>query len=395
MKQFVIDVIGKLIFLFGYLKGKCNAKDSMRIILLLPLTTVGGVELVHLDILRAISKHNCETFFWYRYNPWMAANGLNDSLEKEYAKFGPVNVLEDQVKSRFDNWQRKYLIGQFFGRINKKDKIVIVRNGDEQFKSALKQIKKKFKLIVVTHNSIKSQTDWKRLYHYLDADINDKIDKRVIISESLKIDLLELFNHYKIKDNKRFKTICNSVQIDNQLFKKESSVLNVLFAGRDVDEKRFYLIYDIARRMVDKQNIHFHFVGPNADKYEQLPNATFYGEVMDQQKMHEIYRATNIFLLLSKSEGFPRSIAEAMGCGNIIIATNVGAIKDHISSKNGKLVTSTNDEEIKSEVFSTLINFLNSANFDRTSQNNYEYAMRKFSFETFSREYNNLIDELS
>jgi glycosyltransferase involved in cell wall biosynthesis len=125
-----------------------------------------------------------------------------------------------------------------------------------------------------------------------------------------------------------------------------------------------------------------------------IKNSTFYDEILDQKIMHNLYIKTNVFLLLSKSEGFPRSMAEAMGTGSVIISTKVGSIPDHINSNNGFLIESElSEEQIVNQSIEILKQIISNKKSNELSQNSRSHALKNFSFNTFKFKYNNLLHE--
>ncbi|WP_418509513.1 glycosyltransferase [Corallibacter sp.] len=65
---------------------------------------------------------------------------------------------------------------------------------------------------------------------------------------------------------------------------------------------------------------------------------TFYG-VLSRNDVHEIYKKSHGIVLPSKSEGFPKVIAEALNYGCIPVVSDIYAIRDYIThEKNGFLI---------------------------------------------------------
>ena len=65
------------------------------------------------------------------------------------------------------------------------------------------------------------------------------------------------------------------------------------------------------------------------------------------QEVHTLLQQHDVFILPSKSEGFPNSMVEAMSAGLPVIVSDVGAVSDSLmNGVNGFLLASTADSEI-------------------------------------------------
>ena len=87
-----------------------------------------------------------------------------------------------------------------------------------------------------------------------------------------------------------------------------------------------------------KENTGVIIMGGHAEELAgQLPFETFpLGYVNDEQRIIQIYRAADVFLLPSLSENLPNTIMEAMACGVPCVGFRVGGIPEMIDhQKNG------------------------------------------------------------
>ena len=80
-----------------------------------------------------------------------------------------------------------------------------------------------------------------------------------------------------------------------------------------------------------------------------------------------------------------------MANGAVIITTDVGSIKDHVSEKNGLIIKTNNTETILKvqEYLGLLKN--NSELLIKISDYNREYAMANFAYSQFEKKYNELL----
>jgi glycosyltransferase involved in cell wall biosynthesis len=390
LKQYLIQLVGDIYHLAGKIYGTFHTNEN-QLFFIFPLSSIGGAELVHYDIIRAIKNKRKEIIIWYRHNPWKKSISSQDyALETEFKKQGVFWFFEDKIKGQFENWNKRFYQGFLFKQINKKNKIVVIRNGDSDFKKMIAKKKIKFKLFVVTHNAYAELENDDGVAKYLDVDVSDQIYKRILITDSLSDVIDKSYYKQNKVNNVNEVVIYNAVTIPKTLSNKDKNRLDVLFAARDSYEKQFSMAYEIARSC-SIDHIHFHFVGPNPEKFQKLRNATFYGEIKDQEKMASLYKKCHVFLLTSLSEGFPRSIAEAMANGEVIITTDVGSIKDHVSEKNGLIIHTNNTETISKvqEYLDLLKN--NTELLLKISLYNREYAIANFAYSQFEKKYNELL----
>jgi len=197
-------------------------------------------------------------------------------------------------------------------------------------------------------------------------------------SESIKKEYCKLF---KIK-NSKVKIVPNSIDLEK--FKTESSKTEcrkkllipinkkvILFVHWLSPRKGADLLPEIIKNVVIKRNdVLFLIVGSGPlknhikDKIKKNGNTKFIlmSNEVQNSKMPIYYKASDVFILPSRQEGFPRVLIEAMACGTPFISTDVGGIPDIISSAQKKFMVKSNDVKIFSE---KILNFLNSRNEDR------------------------------
>lgn len=116
--------------------------------------------------------------------------------------------------------------------------------------------------------------------------------------------------------------------------------IRVLFAGRLLKDKGIEEFIQLAKKLKHK-NYEFHISGkldkenPNAvnvDYFKKClkePNIIYHGHT-DFDQMFELYKATDIFLLPSYREGFPKAALEAAATGQPLLMSNVPGCRDCI-----------------------------------------------------------------
>jgi glycosyltransferase involved in cell wall biosynthesis len=80
------------------------------------------------------------------------------------------------------------------------------------------------------------------------------------------------------------------------------------------------------------------------DRYQLKDQIVFHGWVK-QEQIREIYSRCPIFILPSQQETLPVSIGEAMALGKVVIASDVGAIREMFSDRQSGFLFKKNDRD--------------------------------------------------
>jgi glycosyltransferase involved in cell wall biosynthesis len=208
--------------------------------------------------------------------------------------------------------------------------------------------------------------------------IGNAKDIKIVDLKSLGTKILTKFVSYplvsKLIDNSNvITTVSNSVKLELQ---KYYSVDNILIIENGVDDKKFfpsnnksnYILYvgrlsyakglfellNSAKQICNKYDVKFYIVGKGELEKklkEKLitegleKNVKLLGS-LNHDKLINIYQKASIFLFLSKYEGFPTVVLEAMSSGLPVLVSDIDAHKNFIENcKNGILIKkgSTND----------------------------------------------------
>lgn len=115
------------------------------------------------------------------------------------------------------------------------------------------------------------------------------------------------------------------------------------FIGRLDEAKGVSTLLEALKYIPSEKIKSVHFAGDGKDIETYKTTAAFLGDKVNfhgfvtQQEVHAILKESHFLLLPSKSEGFPKVIAEAACYGAIPIVSTVGSISHYINQSNGFL----------------------------------------------------------
>ena len=194
-----------------------------------------------------------------------------------------------------------------------------------------------------------------------------------------------LSHKYKVVPKYKVLTIHNGVEIGEKKEKNYSFPLRIIFVGRLSDQKNPMLLVKAFNELSDelKNKSEVILVGggtegkDNIEKYiseNNLNNKVKLLGSLPRNKVFEEYEKSHIFVLTSNWEGFPRSILEAMSFSLPIIATDVGGVKESVTSDCGFIIPKDGKEELKEALTlllndTSLINFLGKKSRERVENN--------------------------
>lgn len=212
-----------------------------------------------------------------------------------------------------------------------------------------------------------------------------------------------LFLDHRVLDEKQATIIPGmGVDLKKFLFQHREIIdpnpIKVLFAGRLLIDKGIQEFITLASRLKNK-NFEFHISGkldlenPNAVNSDDFakclnePNIIYHGYTQFEE-MFELYRATDIFLLPSYREGFPKAALEAAATGQPLLMSDVPGCRDCVvEGLNGFLFKKGSIEEME-ECLEKLAD-LN--NYQYFSKNSRQYVEENFSATYIANKYINLM----
>ncbi len=176
--------------------------------------------------------------------------------------------------------------------------------------------------------------------------------------------------------------------------KKFSHKFTLCFIGRLDEAKGMDVILE-ALQKIDLDTIEkIHFIGDSEKRSFYQKEALFLGNKAvfhgfeKKKRVHQILAASHFLLLPSKSEGFPKVIAEASCYGTIPIVSNVGSISHYIDTSNGFVW-----DKNSTKSFDEIINLAFTENISLLSEKSKQLSTlaEKFTFNSYLNNLNQKI----
>jgi glycosyltransferase involved in cell wall biosynthesis len=134
-----------------------------------------------------------------------------------------------------------------------------------------------------------------------------------------------------------------------------SSTRNLLFIGRFEHRKGVNELHDALKTLIHNKNFVFHFIGPIPEEKKLIHERIIYhGKIMNKQQMVSEIDNCQVLVVPSHSEGMPNVILEGMARGLAVVATDVGAVEQLVSSENGIVIPPRNPKAIADAILKIL-----------------------------------------
>ncbi len=127
-------------------------------------------------------------------------------------------------------------------------------------------------------------------------------------------------------------------------------------------------------------------------KHHLENNITFLGRV-DNKHIPKLLQQSDIFIRLSRQEGFGMSLIEAMASGLPVITTPVGGIVDFVKQRKTGILVKPDDPREAMEAFKTLKN--DRALYDSLSKNGQVLVNKEYSWERISNDIEEAFNQLT
>jgi len=121
-----------------------------------------------------------------------------------------------------------------------------------------------------------------------------------------------------------------------------------IFIGRYERRKGIQELNNVVKKLQGKQAFDFEFIGPIPEGHKlKLSNCHYHGPIYDEDNIIKIISGGDVLVCPSYSEGMPTVILEAMSRGLAVIATDVGAVSELVSSETGWLIEAANQPQLE------------------------------------------------
>jgi glycosyltransferase involved in cell wall biosynthesis len=214
----------------------------------------------------------------------------------------------------------------------------------------------------VRHFKIKSIRDWLMIQY---VKRNDFLFRKVMSKTDVFVNSPSLAEKYT--------SICKSIHLiktttlrESDFFQRDNTcgnnIIELLYTGRiEAGKGLFELCKAVAKLKNKNKNVRLNIVGWEADKNKSVEAALkkmaselciiesiiFHGKKKIGPELNEMYRSSDLFVLPSYHEGFPRTIWEAMANSLPVVTTRVGGIPDYLTNnENALFVEPKNVDEL-------------------------------------------------
>jgi glycosyltransferase involved in cell wall biosynthesis len=382
-------------------------KGKINILFIVDNLGVGGQVRLNLSIAQRIKS---EKYSFHLMTTWQAPNVWQEKF-KPY--FQNMILHMDKNEKPLDANKLNY---KRFRQILRKLKIqTIILNLPAHAYAHIPQLKTEFKnlkIIDITHNESNP-----RIQQI--AQAVPYIDKRICVSNLAKNYQVKMYEELNIPTflTERLTVIHNGVDTDklkptpetkgkfHKRYQIPENTKIITFIGRFSDEKNPLLFVDIAEKIISNSPYNLKFVmaghGPDFQKVKNkiknrgLENHIIMIGAIDF--IEELLNDTFILLVVSKREGVPFSILEAMSMGVPVLSTNVGAINEIIyNNTNGFLINLGNEIEVVDSFSKKILELMKEPKeYERVAGRARETILARFSLEAMAEKYQRVFDALS
>lgn len=233
------------------------------------------------------------------------------------------------------------------------------------------------------------------------------VDRMVFIANIGQKNFLRIYPNYSISDttvirnglddlDDKQKETENKIQVEskNSRFKYRLCTLGTI-SFRKGQRLIIETLHSLPKELLDDIHVDFVGEGPERPMLQKLvaelglgKNIEFCGGVPNSD-VYKYLARNNIYVLMSKNEGLPMSILEAMRAGLAIIGTNVAGIPECIDNGYNGFLLDYDETQLEA-----LFRKISDYNWEELGKNSYQKFRRDFTFERMMREFCDMYDNV-
>jgi len=205
----------------------------------------------------------------------------------------------------------------------------------------------------------------------------------------------------KISGKQKVVVLSNAVNVPSPPARNfNNPVLRFLFVGRFAFNKGINVLIEAVKQLNEEgyeNRFHFDLVGkgPLYEEYSgkyKFNNLNFEG-FADDERLVQLYRVDDVFVLPTLFEGMPTVVLEAMAHGMPVIVTDVGATLEMVDKSNGYIIEKNDVQSLKRAILDYAQ--LNETERAAMSEASYKKVKEKFSWEKVAEGHMKLFRELN
>lgn len=320
----------------------------MKILYLITKSEAGGAQTHVCQLSQYFHAQNNEVTVMAYPGGW-----LEEECRKMGIRFVP-NLYFSNSLNPYKVWQAVRLVNQLIDKFQ--PDIVHCHSSGAGFVGRL-AVKNKIPTFFTAHGwGFNIGVTWwqKWLAILVEKYVSKYCEKIICVSDFVK----DLGLKYKIAGDEKFTVIYNGIEseVQKSVKSKVSEKIKIIFVGRLAEPKDPLILIKACQELpVElKNNVAINIVGDGPKRKElelflqknKIENVNLSGS-LSRERVFDIMVESDIFVLVSKYEGLPMTILEAMSFGLPVVASDVGGIKEVVKDgETGFLLKNNSVEEL-------------------------------------------------